>query len=136
MKQFLGKRIDFPAIQRNLENEVLSGVAFSATDYRSGLAVSFFDGDENIQPWKRSGRRGSRTRIELPRLLASSAIPILFQPIAVGADYYGDGGVALKNPLSPAIHLGAEKISPSEFATQNLPLHQPRKVGKLEDSIF
>ena len=42
--------------------------------------------------------------------MASTAIPILFPPVRIGQSYYGDGSVRLKAPLSPAIHLGANRI--------------------------
>jgi NTE family protein len=42
--------------------------------------------------------------------MASAAIPIFFPPVQVGRSWYGDGGVRLAAPMSPALHLGADRI--------------------------
>ena len=42
--------------------------------------------------------------------MASVAIPLLFPPIKLGDDYYGDGAMRQVHPLSPAIHLGADRL--------------------------
>lgn len=110
LQKHLLRVIDFGAIQRHFKSGALHGLAVSVTDYRDGRAVSFFDGDASIEPWSRSARRGERTKIHLPHVLASAAIPVLFQPVPIEESTYGDGSVALKSPLSPAIHMGARKI--------------------------
>jgi NTE family protein len=86
------------------------GVAVSATSYATGLAVTFFDGAREIQPWFRRTRIGVRERLRLPHVLASSAIPIFFPPVRIKGMFYGDGCVRMNAPLSPAIHLGAKRI--------------------------
>ncbi len=42
--------------------------------------------------------------------MASAALPFFFPAIQVDDAWYGDGGIRLTAPLSPAIHLGAKKI--------------------------
>ena len=42
--------------------------------------------------------------------MASSALPMLFPAVKVGNEWFGDGGVRLTAPLSPALHLGATRI--------------------------
>ena len=42
--------------------------------------------------------------------MASAALPLLFPAIQLDGDWYGDGGIRLTAPLSPALHLGARKI--------------------------
>jgi len=42
--------------------------------------------------------------------MASSAIPIFFPAIRIGERYYADGCLRSVTPLSPAIHLGADRI--------------------------
>jgi NTE family protein len=43
-------------------------------------------------------------------VLASSAIPFFFPPVKIHGIFYGDGCVRMHAPLSPAIHLGAQRI--------------------------
>jgi NTE family protein len=88
----------------------LRGVAVSATSYATGLAVSFFDGAKDIEQWSRTTRVGIRQRLRLPHVLASAAIPFFFPPVKIRGFYYGDGCVRMHTPLSPAIHLGAQRI--------------------------
>jgi NTE family protein len=107
---FLAERIDFNAIKTNLSEGILRGLAVSATNYNSGTAVTFFDGAPEIQPWVRNFRLGQRTELTLKHVLASAAIPIFFQPVRLYESYYGDGCVRMTTPLSPAIHLGADRI--------------------------
>lgn len=42
--------------------------------------------------------------------MASAALPIFFPAIKIGNAFYGDGGVRLAAPLSPALHLGAQRV--------------------------
>lgn len=43
-------------------------------------------------------------------ILASTALPLLFPPVAIGHEYYCDGGIVMNAPLRPAIHMGAGDI--------------------------
>jgi NTE family protein len=42
--------------------------------------------------------------------MASAALPFFFPAIEVDGAWYGDGGIRLAAPLSPAVHLGARRI--------------------------
>ena len=46
----------------------------------------------------------------LEHVMASAAIPIFFPPVRINGTFYGDGCVRMIYPMSPAIHLGAERI--------------------------
>ena len=110
LQEFLLERMHFDQIQANLDAGFLRGVAVSATNYHTGTAITFYEGLDELEPWARSGRLGQAARLNLSHVLASSAIPLLFQPVRIGEAYYGDGGIRLGNPLSPAIHLGARRL--------------------------
>ena len=58
--------------------------------------------------------------------MASSAIPMLFPPVKMGGEYLGDGSVHQLSPLSPAIHLGAEKILV-------IGVEQPERISRFTD---
>jgi NTE family protein len=97
-------------MRRHLRAGRLRGVAVSATNYHTGAGVSFFEGAEDVEPWFRATRVGVRARFTLDHVMASAAIPIFFSPVKIGDAFYGDGCVRMMYPMSPAIHLGAERI--------------------------
>jgi NTE family protein len=110
LRDLLKKEIDFAEIRANIKSGVLHGMAVSATHYKTGTAITFFEADHGVEPWVRSSRIGKEAPIELDHILASAAIPVLFQPVRLEESYYGDGSIRLRAPLSPAIHLGSDKI--------------------------
>ena len=110
LHELVRSKVDFSQIQRNIQAGHLQGIGFTATNYKTGTAVSFFDGRPEIAPWARSARLGRRVQLNVDHILASASIPIFFRPVPIGGSYWGDGGVRMSNPLSPAIHLGADRI--------------------------
>ena len=82
----------------------------TATDYRTNLAVPSSTERPRSLPWTRSTRLGDRQRLTIDHVMASSAIPIFFPAIRIGERYYADGCLRSMTPLSPAIHLGADRI--------------------------
>jgi NTE family protein len=109
LEAFLKKRIDFNQLRRNIDSKVLDGVSVTATSYATGTSVAFFD-SRDLTSWSRSARIGVKTTLALEHVLASSSIPIFFKPVRIGKSFFGDGGIRSASPLSPAIHLGAERI--------------------------
>ncbi len=110
LRKFLSKEIDFNLISENIQKGHLYGVALSTTNYNSGSNVIFYQGDHKIEDWSRSDRFSQRQNLNIDHLMASAAIPFFFPPIKVGESYFGDGCIRQTTPLSPAIHLGADKI--------------------------
>jgi NTE family protein len=110
LRQLLAETLPVSRLAQLYRSGVLRGVAVTTTSYASGLGVTFFDGARDLQPWFRTTRIGVRHRLRLPHVLASSAIPIFFPPVKINGIFYGDGCVRMHAPLSPAIHLGAERI--------------------------
>lgn len=97
-------------IQRNIDNGFLHAVSVTASGYYSGQNVTFFQGNPDIKSWKRSRRIGCREKINVNHLMASSAIPFIFKAEKVNREYFGDGSIRLIAPLSPSLHLGADKL--------------------------
>lgn len=110
LRELLTRELDVSRVQQHLRSGLLHGVAVSATNYLTGTTVTFFDGSDEIKPWVRHGRISVREPLGVEHVMASAAIPIFFPPVSVDGKIYGDGGVRMTTPLSPAIHLGAEKI--------------------------
>jgi NTE family protein len=42
--------------------------------------------------------------------MASTSLPLVFPSVVLGSEWHGDGGIRLSAPLSPAVHLGAQRI--------------------------
>ncbi len=110
LETLLAKVIKFDRIQRGIDAGYLDALAITASGYTSGESVSFFAGAQGIENWQRSHRVGLRTVLRLDHLLASTAIPTLFPAVRINREYFGDGAVRQLAPLSPAIHLGANRI--------------------------
>lgn len=92
----------------------LQGVAVTASSYSSGDHVTFYEANREIESWTRSHRLAFRSRITIDHLLASSAIPFVFPsvrlPLMGQSEWFGDGSMRQSAPISPAVHLGAERI--------------------------
>jgi NTE family protein len=92
----------------------LQALAVSASSYGSGFHVTFYDAVRDFQPWSRSQRIAVRSKITPQHLLASAAIPFVFPavPLTVQGqmEYFGDGSMRQAAPISPAVHLGAERV--------------------------
>jgi NTE family protein len=110
LRELLTTRIDWAGIRTSIERGHLRGLALSSTCYQSGQSIAFFDGVDKINNWARTQRAGRRERLTLDHLMASAAIPVLFPPVKLGDTYFGDGSMRQLNPLSPAIHLGADRL--------------------------
>jgi NTE family protein len=110
LREFLEHAIPLGRMRRNIQAGRIRGIAVSATNYKSGIGVSFFDGAPEVAPWTRSSRVGIRTRIHLDHVMASASIPVFFPPVQIARNYYGDGCVRMQYPMSPAIHLGADRL--------------------------
>lgn len=150
LRELVSTQIPISRIRRHLRAGRLRAVAVSTTNYHTGSGVTFFEGAADIQPWTRSARIGVRARIGVDHVMASAAIPIFFRPVSLDGSFYGDGCVRMNYPMSPAIHLGADRIvavsvrhlrPPAETAerqvrakTDRLPLSEI--VGVLLNSVF
>lgn len=97
------------AIDRNIAAGGLSAVALTASSYATGQSVTWVRGCE-IQSWERPDRRSISCPITMQHVMASAALPLIFPAVQVDGAWYGDGGLGLTTPLSPAVHLGADRI--------------------------
>ena len=110
LRELLANHVDCGGIRRSIARGHLRAFALCSTSYSTGQSVAFYDGVDNLRDWSRVQRLGRRTDFELEHLMASAAIPLLFPPIKIGDDYFGDGAMRQIHPLSPAIHLGSDRL--------------------------
>lgn len=110
LRGLLASRIDFSRIGRAIDSGALHSISITCSGYSSGQSVSFFQGRADIAPWRRSQRVGAPAEISLDHLMASSAIPFIFPAVHLNREWFGDGSMRQVAPISPAIHLGADRI--------------------------
>ncbi|MGE0040088.1 MAG: patatin-like phospholipase family protein [Vicinamibacterales bacterium] len=103
---------EITGIARNVEAGVVRAVALTASSYTTGRSVTWVQAHPGagIEPWERPQRLSRPCALNVAHVMASSALPFLFPAISVDDEWFGDGGIRLVAPLSPAIHLGAQKI--------------------------
>ncbi len=126
LRELLGSVVPLERIPAAVEAGALHAVAVATTSYASGQAMTFFDGARDIESWHRVRRAGRRRALDLDVLMASSAIPFIFPAASVDGEYYGDGAMRQLAPLSPAIHLGANRIL--VVGTRGAPAATPQAV--------
>jgi NTE family protein len=110
LREMLRKRINFSAVQKSIDKGYVDALAVTAAGYTSAKSVSFYQGAAHVEPWKRVRRIGQHAEINLDHLMASIAVPIVFPPVNIDGEYFGDGAMRQATPLSPAVHLGADRI--------------------------
>lgn len=110
LRELLRGQVDWDAIRGHIAAGRLHALALAATTYAGGQHRLFFEAAPGVCDWHGVRRNGTRTRLTLDHLMASAAIPFLFPAVQLEGVYYGDGAMRQLAPLSPAIHLGADRI--------------------------
>lgn len=108
--KLLAASINFRNIQHRIDSGYLDAVGVTASCYASGESVTFFQGRDDIDPWRRWQRIGVPARLAPHHLMASSAIPTILPASKIGDDYFGDGALRQVTPISPTLHLGATRV--------------------------
>jgi NTE family protein len=146
LRDLLLRAIPLDRITGNVEAGRVQALAVATTSYSTGRAVAFFEAAAATKEWSRVRRAGVRRRIDVDVLIASAAIPFIFPAGRVDGDYYGDGAMRQLAPLSPAVHLGANRLlvvgtrtdSPASAAdgAANVPPSPGHLLGFVLDSLF
>jgi NTE family protein len=147
LRELLSKVTDFDAIRANVERGDLRALALCATSYFTARSVSFFEAETTISEWSRAQRHGERVPLSLDYLMASLGIPFLFPPICLHGEFFGDGAMRQTAPLSPAIHLGADRLlvvgvrpthldSIPRFVASDSPPSPGQLFGYMLDTLF
>ena len=124
LKEFVEKHLGpvgspMEAVDRAVCDGHLGAFAITTTSYTSGQSVTWVqdspDIERRIAAWDRPMRRAVRTRLRAEHVLGSAALPFFFPAVSIddpelGQGWYGDGGIRLTAPLSPALHLGADRV--------------------------
>ena len=140
---------EIPGIARSLDTGWLRAVALTASSYSTGQSVTWVQARNScgIQMWERPQRVSLACPLRVDHVLASASLPFLFPAVEVDGGWYGDGGIRLTAPLSPAVHLGARRIiavstryaQSAEEAARPAITHYPppaQVAGVLYNAIF
>lgn len=112
----LHKAVSLGNIERALADNTLGALAVTASSYTSGVHWTFCQAASGWPQlsWSRPGRRAEFQPITIEHLMASSALPFIFPSTPLWVDgrreFFGDGSMRQRSPLSPALHLGASRI--------------------------
>lgn len=146
LRKLLERHVRFARIRHAINRGALDALAINASGYTSARSVCFFEGKPELSGWSRTRREGRLTDLGLNHLMASVAIPLIFPAVRIGPEYYGDGSMRSFAPLSPAIHLGAERLliisprdeKPNLVDTEEKPTPPSfgQMLGYLLDTLF
>jgi len=114
LSELLAQTVPLARLEAMLAAGHLQALAITASSYTSGEHVTFYQAAVPMQPWLRSQRVAVPARLERMHLLASAAIPFVFPALELDRrgrlEWFGDGSMRQTAPISPAIHLGADRV--------------------------
>ncbi len=106
---YLRRNVPWSSLHRNVERRVIDGVTISATHMLTGRLAMFLE--KHPDATYRSGGHFPIACLLTPRhILASAAIPMIFPIIRINGQHYGDGSLQQNTPMSPPIHMGANRL--------------------------
>jgi NTE family protein len=136
LAELLSGLVPMERVQARLDEGSLTALAVTVSSYTSGTHITFYQSAHAVTPWVRSQRLAVAEHITITHLLASSAIPFIFPARALRLngrlEYFGDGSMRQLAPISPAIHLGAQRILVIGAGR----LQEPTLPGALPDASY
>ena len=129
LARLIASRLELGGIARAIDAGALRALAVTASSYTSGESMTFFQGDPTLAGWQRARRLGRPAAVGTPHLMASAAMPFIFPAVRIGHDYYGDGTMRQVAPLSPALHLGADRLLVVSVGRMGAPLDTAASDG-------
>lgn len=110
LRDLLAQHLQFDQVRDAVAKGNLRGVGVNACGYSSGRNLCFFEAAPEVANWELDQRMGIRDPLTIEHILASAAIPTIFPPVRLHREYFGDGATRQMAHLSPALHLGADKL--------------------------
>lgn len=110
LRVLLQEKVPLARIPQAIAQGHLRALAVTASGYSSARSISFYAASPAVQDWQRTRREGRRETLTVEHLMASVALPLVFPATRVGPEYFGDGAMRQAAPLSPPLHLGADRL--------------------------
>ncbi|MDO6544844.1 patatin-like phospholipase family protein [Photobacterium sanguinicancri] len=143
LRELLNQVHNYDRLEKQIMAGNLEGLSITASSYKSGLSVSFFQGQSHLSEWDRAKSKGRRAMLNTDHLMASAAIPLVFPASRIGRHYYGDGSIHQLAPLRPSLKMGADKILIINLINQKIEPSEHIQTpglatlgGHLMDTIF
>jgi NTE family protein len=106
LEDLLTEMVAFDRLPQVMAAGHVHALAVTSSSYTTGTHVTFYESRTELPTWTRSQRIAVRTGLGVRHLLASSAIPFADEQ----EHWFGDGSMRQAAPISPAVHLGAERV--------------------------
>ncbi len=110
LRSLIENHVNLARMRQCIHSGHLRALGITASSYGRGASLTYYEGQEELQPWERTRRFGLPTRLAVDHFMASIAIPVVFPAVKIDNEYHGDGSMRESAPLSPALHLGANKL--------------------------
>jgi NTE family protein len=110
LRALLTKNVPWDGVASSINGGHLDALGLCTTGYSTARSVTHFQARADIGEWVRPKHIGRRAQLALPHLMASMAVPLIFPAERIGDEYFGDGAMRQDAPLSPALHLGANRL--------------------------
>jgi NTE family protein len=115
LRDTLARLVSFERIAENVRDGSLTAAAVVATAYHTTRSVVFHHGGPELGLDPLRAIDYFSIALAPEHVLASAAIPGAFPAVEIrqppeATGWYGDGGVRLNAPLSPALALGADRV--------------------------
>jgi NTE family protein len=130
LRDLLKEHINFERMEEAIDAGALDALAITASGYTSARSITFYQGKNGLQPWHRTRRLGQPVELTLDHVMASVALPVIFPATRLGREYFGDGSLRQSAPLSPVLHLGADRVL--VIALRN---EQPNRLPLEEEQV-
>ena len=130
---YMRRNIAFSQIHRNVQQRLLDAVTVSSSHLHTGRLALFIEKHPDVV-YSAGGGNPIFCSLSPRHVLASASIPIIFPMIRINRRYYGDGGMRQNTPMSPAIHLGADRLLVISLRTKKVTPAPQQPYGRLDET--
>ena len=132
-ERLLRRAIAWDRLHANIDAGVVRALAVAALDVCDGRTTLFAELAPGValRPCH-TQRRTLLQPIDAERVLASSALPLVYPARNIAGRYYMDGAIRFGTPIGPALRAGADRvvvISPLERSSAPPPMDAPDYPG-------
>ena len=110
LRELLESHLRLVRVEQAIRQGSLRALAVNTCGYSSGRSICHFQAVSENAGWERSRRLGRVVEMRIDHIMASIALPLIFPAVSLNGEYHGDGSVRETAPLSPAVHLGADRL--------------------------